>query len=214
AVGCHFEPGLVSTIVADIQDQPGSLPLLQYALTELFERRNGNRLTKATYAEIGGVLGALGRRAEEIYAQLDEPDRQLARQLFLRLVTLGEGVEDTRRRVLQSELLALAGEQGSGGAGEQGGDLQSPISNLLDLYGRFRLLTFDHDPASREPTVEVAHEALLREWPRLRDWLAESRHDVGMQRLLAHGAQEWEQAQQDASYLLRGSRLVQFEDWV
>ncbi|MCA9998869.1 MAG: WD40 repeat domain-containing protein, partial [Anaerolineales bacterium] len=217
AVGCHFEPGLVSTIVADIQDQPGSLPLLQYALTELFERRDGNRLTKATYAEIGGVLGALGRRAEEIYAQLHEPDQQLARQLFLRLVTLGEGVEDTRRRVLQSELLALAGEQGSGGAGEQSLSLsvsQSPSLHLLDLYGRFRLLTFDHDPASREPTVEVAHEALLREWPRLRDWLAESRHDVGMQRLLAHGAQEWEQAQQDASYLLRGSRLVQFEDWV
>ena len=93
-----------TTIVADVHEQPGGLPLLQYTLTELFERRDGRILTSAAYQEIGGVLGALGRRAEEVYQGLDQDGQAAARQLFLRLVTLGEGTEDTRRRALRSEL--------------------------------------------------------------------------------------------------------------
>ncbi len=106
-VGVAFEEGLAEAIVADVADQPGSLPLMQYALTELFEHRQGNQMTREAYQEIGGVMGALGRRAEELYGKLNEDEREAARQLFLRLVTLGEGVENTRRRVLRSELLAI-----------------------------------------------------------------------------------------------------------
>ncbi len=210
SVGVGLEPGLVTAIIADVNEQPGALPLLQYALTELFERRNGRFLTLVAYEEIGGVLGALGRRAEAIYANLDGPGQQAARQLFLRLVTLGEGVEDTRRRVLQSELESLSVN------GKPRTKNQEPITNYqlpITEYGKHRLLTFDRDPVTRGPTVEVAHEALLREWLRLRRWLDDSRHDVRQQRLLAAAANEWLAVGQDKGYLLRGSRLDQFASW-
>ncbi|MBN1813282.1 MAG: protein kinase [Anaerolineae bacterium] len=208
--GLAVEPRLVATAVQDVGDQPGILPLLQYALTELFERREGRTLTLAAYRESDGVIGALGRRAEELYANLDEASQEATRQLFLRLVTLGEGVADTRRRVLRTELSALQ-------TSEVWGELVRTTSEVLDdvinLYGRYRLLTFDHDPVTRGPTVEVAHEALLREWGRLQSWLDESRADVRMQRLLAAATAEWDAAGREPSYLLRGTRLVQFEEW-
>ncbi len=106
-VGVAFEAGLVTEIVAEVVEQPGALPLLQYALTELFELRDGRTLTHAGYGAIGGVLGALWGRAETVYQGLDEAQQALARQVFLRLVALGEGVEDTRRRVLIAELAGL-----------------------------------------------------------------------------------------------------------
>ena len=215
--GLLIEPGLIARIVRDLGDQPGTLPLLQYALTELFDRRDGRTLTLAAYQEIGGVLGALGRRAEEVYTGLDESAQAIARQLFLRLVTLGEGVEDTRRRVLRSEVAGLQ----VGGWNVDPSDLQASLlqhgsgqalNHTIDAFGKARLLTFDHDPVTRGPTVEVAHEALLREWPRLRGWLTESRTDVRMQRILGSLATEW-QATQDPSFLLHGARLNQFASW-
>ncbi len=217
-VGVELESGLPAAILADAVDQPGSLPLVQYALTELFERRENGQMTLAGYETIGGVTGALGRRADAIYDSLSPSGQEAARQMFLRLVTLGEGVEDTRRRALRSELegLGLAGEQGSKGAGESPSSLvtrHSPLVTPLEAYGRARLLTFDRDPATRGPTVEVAHEALLREWGRLRGWLNESRADVRMQRLLAGETADWLAAGEGDGYLLRGSRLDQFEGW-
>jgi WD40 repeat protein/energy-coupling factor transporter ATP-binding protein EcfA2 len=198
--GAELEPGLVEAIVADVREQPGALPMLQYALTELFERREGRRLTKAAYDATGRVSGALARRAEDVFVHLDGVQQAAARQLFLRLVTLGEGTEDTRRRTLHGELKAL--------------DVDQPaLDAVLQAFGKSRLLLFDRDPATREPTVEVAHEALLREWRRLRGWLDESRADVRMQRLLGAAAREWAQAQRDPSFLLRGTRLAQFGGW-
>ncbi|MCJ7555585.1 MAG: hypothetical protein MUP90_01575, partial [Gammaproteobacteria bacterium] len=200
-VGALFEKGLVPAITADVVDQPGALPLLQYALTELFVRREGRMLTHRAYQSFGGVLGALGRRAEEVYGSLAQEVKEYSRQLFLRLVALGEGTEDTRRRVLRSELESLFSNQ------------QSKIRDVIDTFGQARLLTFDHDPLTRGSTVEVAHEALLREWHRLREWLDESRADLRMQRVLGNATAEWLGANQDASFLLRGTRLGQFEDW-
>jgi DNA-binding SARP family transcriptional activator len=107
-VGVSMEEGLMATIASDVADQPGALPLLQYAMTELFELRRERLMTRAAYQEVGGVLGALGSRAEEVYLGLDSAERETVRQLFLRLVTLGEGVEDTRRRVLREELEGVA----------------------------------------------------------------------------------------------------------
>src|SRR5262249_23234135 len=106
-VGLTLENGLVDAIVNDVGEQPGTLPLLQYALTELYERRHGSTLTLDAYRASGGVMGALARRAEDLYTGLDSIGREAARQLFLRLVTLGEGTEDTRRRVRRTELSAL-----------------------------------------------------------------------------------------------------------
>jgi len=198
--GLVLESGLAARLVREIGDQPGGLPLLQYALTELFERRQGRRLTLEAYQQIGGVSGVLGQRTEQIYAGLEAIEQQAARQIFLRLVTLGEGVEDTRRRVRRAEIEALA-------AGHV------PIARVLDAFDRYRLLTFDHDPRTHTPTVEVAHEALLCEWPRLHGWLAESRADVRMQRALAAACEEWQASGRDSSFLLRGARLAQFVDW-
>jgi len=213
-VGLKIESGLVSAILRDLGDQPGTLPLLQYALTELFEKRTGNALTKTSYDEIGGALGALGRRAEEVYAGLNENQQTIARQLLLRLVTLGEGMEDTRRRVLLGELEqlkapALSRVEG----GSEAAFRHSSIMEILDVFNKTRLLTFDNDPITRGPTVEVAHEALLREWTRLREWLNESRADLRLQRQLANAAHEWGHANRDESFLLTGAHLAQFEGW-
>jgi transcriptional regulator with XRE-family HTH domain len=199
-VGLKLEKGLVSTIIREAGNQPGTLPLLQYALSELFEKREGRTLTDKAYREIGGVLGALGRSAEAVYSSLDEEGKSAARQLFLRLVTLGEGTEDTRRRVLRAELENLTTVNGL-------------WSTVIDRFGKARLLTFDHDPLTRGATVEVAHEALLREWSRLREWLTESRADIRLQRQLAGMVSEWHNANRDVSFLLAGTRLEQFESW-
>jgi WD40 repeat protein len=205
-VGLELERDLAATIMQDVAEQPGTLPLLQYTLTELYERREGRVLTLAAYRDSGGVFGSLARRAESLYAGLTAPEQTAARQLFLRLVTLGEGGEDTRRRVLMSELLSVAQAtpQGEQAAGE------AALQRVLDLFGRYRMLTFDRHPLTREPMVEVAHEALLGSWRRLRDWLAESRADLLVQRRLLAAAAEWRASGQQPSYLARGSRLAQF----
>lgn len=198
-VGAHVDNELVAAMIGDVSEEPGALPLLQYVLTELFERREGMVMTRKAYHEIGGVLGALARRADEVFTLLLPNQQAVARQVFLRLITLGEGAEDTRRRVRRSELEAL-------------GDTQV-IDLVLDTYGKYRLLTFDREADTREPTIEVAHEALIREWTRLNVWLDESRSDIRLQRLLAGAAVEWEKARYEVSFLLSGARLAQYEDW-
>lgn len=198
-VGVPVDTELVAAVVADVREEPGALPLLEYALTEAFERREGSRLTLTDYRASGGVLGALARRAEEVFLELEPAQQAVAQHVFLRLVTLGEGTEDTRRRVRRSELNGLADA--------------SIIDGVLDEYSKYRLLTFDREIVTREPTVEVAHEALLREWGRLREWLDGNRADVRLQRLLADAASEWDKADRDPSFLLSGNKLRQFEEW-
>lgn len=214
-VGLRLEAGLAEAISADVIEQPGALPLLQYALTELVEKRSDHALTKAVYQSIGGVRGALGRRAEEVYGSLDEASQSSARQIFLRLVTLGEGTEDVRRRVPRSELEGLTTDHGpqTTETSTVVRGQSSVVGSVLDAFGKSRLLSFDRDLQTRGPTVEVAHEALLREWLRLREWLNESRSDVRLQRVLANATVEWLNANRDSSYLLQGTRLAQFEGW-
>ena len=197
-VGARFEPGLLTELVADVSDEPGALPLLQYALTELYERREGTTLTRDAYRAIGGVSGALAGRAEEIYGGLGEQAQEAGRQLFLRLVTLGEGAEDTRRRVERAELVSMEVDQDA-------------LADAIQAFGTWRLLSFDRDPRTGTPTVEVAHEALMREWGRFRRWVDSGREEVRLHRRLASAAREWQEAQREPSYLLRGSNLAQFE---
>jgi WD40 repeat protein/class 3 adenylate cyclase len=199
-VDVRLEQGLVSHMLTDVADEPGGLPLLEYALTELFERREGDVLTVDGYRAIGGVSGALGRRAEELHADLDPAGKEAARQLVLRLVALGEGTEDTRRPVARSEIASLEVDQ-------------QAMAAVLDAFGASRLLSFDRDSRSGAPTVEVAHEALLTAWGRLRGWIDEAREDVRTERRLAVAAGEWGDAGRDPSFLASGSRLEQFQGW-
>ncbi len=197
---CRAESGLVAEMVADVAHQPGALPLLQYALTELFERRDEDGLTLTAYQEIGGITGSLSARAERIFEATDRQGRRATKQTFLRLVTLGEGRQDTRRRVARSELDALEVERGA-------------IDDVVDTFGRHRLFTFDREPSTREPTVEIAHEALLSAWGRLRTWIDDAREDLRQERGLARAAAEWRGSDGDKSFLMRGARLEQFETW-
>ena len=177
-VGVPPEPGLVAEIVADVVHQPGALPLLQYALTELFERREDERLHLEPYVAMGGVAGAVSARADRLYEASGPEGRRAIRQVLLRLVTLGEGRQDTRRRVARSELDVLDVDP-------------EAVDGVLEAYGRHRLLTFDREPTTREPTVEIAHEALLTSWNRLRIWIDEAREGLRLERQVAQAGAEW-----------------------
>jgi WD40 repeat protein len=197
-LGVQFEPGLISRIIQDIGMQPGTLPLLQYVLYELFENRTGEVLTLVQYDSEGGVHGALARRAETLFAAL-EPDAQAAAErLFLRLVVVGEGADDTRRRLAQAETMQL------------GTDRQA-MQTVIDAFGRHRLLTFDRDSVTRAPTVEIAHEALIKQWGRLRGWVDQNRTLLRQRQQLAAAAAEWVANGRDSSFLARGGRLSSFE---
>jgi WD40 repeat protein/DNA-binding SARP family transcriptional activator len=200
-IGVAIEPDLRAEIVADTAGRLGALPLLQFALTELFERRKDGALTLSTYREVGGVGGALAGRAEQLYETSDsDGGKNATRQVFLRLVNVDEGVEDLRRRVRRSELDSLEVDR-------------EAMAEAIDAFTRHRLLTSDRDPVTREPTLEVAHEALLRSWPRLRGWIDAAREDIRNLRRFASEAAQWEDGGRDPSFLLRGSRLERSAAW-
>jgi WD40 repeat protein/serine/threonine protein kinase/DNA-binding XRE family transcriptional regulator len=190
--GLVLEDGMATALLSEVLGQPGALPLLQHALAEIFLRRRGRTLTVAAAREIGGVTGALARSADSLYTSLTPAGQSAARQLFLHLVTPGEGVEDTRRRVRLTEL-----------------DL-ADTRVVIDAYAAARLLTLDYDPRSHEATVEVAHEALIRSWPRLRGWLTENREALRVRHQVERATGEWASAGRDESYLASGTRLEQF----
>jgi energy-coupling factor transporter ATP-binding protein EcfA2 len=178
-VGVTFEAGLPERIVADLSGSPGTLPLLQYTLTHLFERRRTDQITHEAYRDSGGVMGALGSRADGVFAGLDARVGSTVRQVFLRLVTVQPSGEATRHRARMLELNSLADPQ--------------DVAGVLAAFGDARLLTFDRDPVSRGPTVEVAHEALLSRWPRLAGWVESAREDLLLHRRLAEAVEEWDQ---------------------
>jgi DNA-binding SARP family transcriptional activator/ABC-type glycerol-3-phosphate transport system substrate-binding protein len=198
--GVEVEDGLVARMIADVEDRPGTLPLLQYSLSELYDQGAGRRLTCDAYEALGGVMGSVGRRAEQIYRDL-EPDAQpLAREVFLRLVAPHQGTAPTARRVSRAELESL--DDGRGG-----------LERVLVAFGRARLVSFDRDPVTGEPTVEPAHEALLSQWGRVAGWIEEAREGLWMRERLAEAAADWTDAGDDPGYLLTGSRLALFRDW-
>ncbi|MDY7077181.1 MAG: TIR domain-containing protein [Chloroflexota bacterium] len=196
AVGAMFEKGLVARIVGDMREQPAALPLLQFALAQLWQRRHGVWLTHAAYEEVGGLSGAIDQRADAVYRQLSGQQRRLARNLFVRLVALGEDTGDTRRRVRRDELKLV-------------GVAQEEIEQLIGILSRrdVRLI------ASDAGTVELAHEALIEQWGRLRDWLDKDRAGLLTHRRLTETAVEWDRHGRDPSYLYRGTRLSAAEEW-
>lgn len=185
-----LEQGLADTMIHDVAGEPGGLPLLSHALYETWERREHRSLTLAGYRDAGGARGAIARTAEHVYTtRLDTDQQQIARHLFLDLTELGEGTEDTRRRAERAALDERAG----------GADRLGPV---LDVLVGSRLVTVGED------TVEVAHEALIREWPRLRDWLDEDREALRAMRHLSAAADDWDRGGRDPADLYRGPRLV------
>jgi DNA-binding SARP family transcriptional activator/WD40 repeat protein len=186
--GVVFEPGLDSALVAEVAEAPASLPMLQFTLAELFERRRGIVMTGEAYAAIGGIAGAIATRAEQQYARLDAAGQDAARRLFCRLVVVGDGTDDTRRRVRHS-------------------DLPSGTAEIAAPLEADRLLVADRDPTTREPTVELAHESLLRSWPRLRGWLDDDRDAIRQMHHLGNSATAWDAAGRPEAELYRGARL-------
>ena len=206
-LGVHYEPGLVARIIDDANYQPAALPLLQYALTELFEKNENRLLTHQAYDAIGGTVGAIAKRAEDLYQELDQNGMDAARNLLLRLVTIDEAIPSERssnlstgNRVLLSEIMAITEDD-------------DVMDQVLEAYSAYRLLALDYDPVTRKPTIELAHDAILREWDRLAAWVDEYKNDLIQHRRLMAFAQEWQDAEMDAGYLLREVRLDQFSAW-
>jgi len=200
-VGLDIETSLVSAIVADMQSQIGALPLMQYTLSELFRNREDNILTLSAYRSLGGVHGTLAKQAEELYLKLMPEKQTITHQVFSRIVSISDEGEITRRQVSVSELRTLTG------------DIHA-LQDVLDTFDRSRLLTFDHDPQTREPMVEVAHEALFKSWDRLNRWISEHQDSIRQRQLLQRLIKDWQQTDKEESYLLQGARLVTFEDWL
>ena len=186
--GVTFDEGVVTALVADAAAHPGTLPILQFTLAELYERRVDGRIGAAALHALGGIAGAVGHRAEDVYEQLDDAGKAGARELFARLVTPGEGTADTRRRARIGELSAEG-------------------SAVADRFVAARLLVSDREVESREPVVEVAHEALLSRWPRLHGWVDDDRRWIAQLQHLAAAARTWDGADRPDGDLYRGSRL-------
>jgi conflict system STAND superfamily ATPase/sulfatase-modifying factor enzyme 1 len=192
--GWDFQPGLVDLILGDVGAEPGALPLLSHALLETWKRRQGKTMTLAGYADAGGVKKAIAQTAENVYDRLSPAEQTIARGIFLRLTELGEGVQDTRRRVKMDEL-AQTKEQ-------------EAVAKVLKTLTDARLVITEQDSA------EVAHEALIREWGTLRKWLDEDRESLRLHRHLTESAQEWQRRGRESSELYRGTRLKQLQEWM
>jgi WD domain, G-beta repeat len=206
AVGMEVQPGLVEVMLGDlgaddsgvagaVRYEPGALPLLSHALLTTWQQRHGRTLTVGGYRLTGGIRGAIADTAERAYRQLDPAGQRIARQLLMRMIRLGEGTDDTRRRLDRIRLT---------------GDVADPaaVETVLDVLARARLVTL------HATTVEIAHEALLRTWPRLREWIDTDRAGLLIQQRLAEAAEAWHREGRHSASLYRGPRLAAARDWV
>ena len=195
AVGLAFEAGLAETILDDVGDEPGSLPLLEFLLEALWKERRGAILHYDAYHRLGRVPGAIAHRAEEVFERgLTEAERQAAQRLLIRMVRPGEGVEDTRQRAAMPEADPVA---------------EATIRKLADA----RLVVTERDAATGRETVEVAHEALIRGWQRLRGWVDQDREFLRTRERIASEARLWEHEGRPPDRLLPPGRpLAEGED--
>jgi WD40 repeat protein len=210
--GLTFESGLVDTILREVVDEPGGLPILGHALLALWERRDGSSLTHRAYGEIGGVGGALKNHADAVFKSLSLEGQTFARKVFVSLTHVSGATVETRRRVPKETLSRL------------GSDRQLAQEVLDELLAE-RLLVVTRAPAllsagapssgngGTEDVVEVAHEALIRNWPRLQRWLDEDREAILVERRVQQAAAEWLAMDRDPNQLYRGARLSQAEIW-
>jgi WD40 repeat protein/energy-coupling factor transporter ATP-binding protein EcfA2 len=202
--GLDIEAGLVEVLLHDLAPaghheqpagahEPGTLPLLSHALLTTWELSRGGRLTVADYRASGGIQGAVAASAEDVYVDLTPAQQDLTRRIFTRLVHVADDTADTRRRVSKSEL--------------QLGNSDAQVQPVLDAFIRQRLITADTD------TVEIAHEALLHAWPRLRQWIDTDTIGARTHRQLTVATEEWRDSDRDLGALYRGGRLAAAEEW-
>ncbi len=196
-----FEGNLVGDLLFEMQGQVGVLPLLQFTLDQLFQKRSGHRLTLQAYRDIGGVKGALSQHAEQTYAALpSEEHRKLARALFVRLIDPGASEQDTtRRRAALSEFTLADATQ------------TRLMRETIDSFIAARLLTTNE--VAETTTIEVSHEAVIREWKRLADWMREARQDILLQQMISEDVAEWERRGKSRDRLYRGSQLKDAQGW-
>ncbi|MBN6057644.1 helix-turn-helix domain-containing protein, partial [Nonomuraea sp. RK-328] len=187
AEGLTVERALTAEIVADVADEPGALPLMSHALREVWRRRTGKMLTLDAYESVGRVHGAISHTAEQLHAGLSPEQARIARRVLLRLINPGEQVQDTRRPAARAEL-------------DPYGEADTAL--VIEQLAGARLLTLHQD------TVELAHEALIESWPRLRGWVDEGRDRLRAHRQLTDAAKAWEAHDRDAGLLYRGTRLA------
>jgi WD40 repeat protein/energy-coupling factor transporter ATP-binding protein EcfA2 len=197
--GCELEGGLADLLLNEVAAQPGSLPLLEHALLQIWQRREGGRrLTVAAYQEIGGVAGALEKHAEEVYSGFSEDEKETCRRVFLRLVQVDEQGRATKRRLSLDDLPPETAED------------SKPVGTVVGRLIDARLLTSDQE---KHPTVELAHEALLAHWERLKTWIEQDHEALRTRRRLDEAVAEWLGRNRDPSFLLEGGRLAQAEEW-
>lgn len=193
--GLVFEPGLVETILDEVGHEPGGLPLLEFLLEALWNERRAGVLHYEAYQKLGRVAGAIAHRAEEVFARkLDDAEREAAQRLLIRMVRPGEGVEDTRQRATMPVADPVA---------------EATIRKLADA----RLVVTEQDAATGRETVEVAHEALIRRWQRLRRWVDQDREFLQTRERIAGQSRLWEDEGEPADRLLAPGRpLAEGED--
>lgn len=189
--GIAFESGLVERILDDVGAEPGNLPLLEFALTALWDLQENGQLTHAAYESIGRVEGSLARYAEEVYSSLSPENQQSVRRVFTQMILPGEQTEDVRRQAVRSEL------------GEADWALAQHLADA-------RLLVTDQDTFGVE-TVELVHEALIQGWDRLRNWMEVDRAFRAWQERMRGGLRQWETSDHDPGALLRGVPLAEAE---
>ncbi len=194
AAGLQLEDGLVDTVLQDAGTDAAALPLISHAMAETWRRRDGRTLTLQGYRDAGGVAGSISKTADTLYESvMDDAEREACRRLMLRLVAPGEGTSDTRRRLPANEL---------------GRDPEPELSRQVAAeMTDARLLTVDRD------SIEIAHEALLRSWPRLRRWIDEARDDLRTRQRVGHAAAEWIAEDRDPDLLYRGTPLHAAREW-
>lgn len=195
--GWELEPGLVDLLLNEVGEEPGALPLLSHALLETWQRRQGRRLTLSGYTSSGGVRGAIAETAETVFKdQLSAEQRQIAQRIFMRLTELGDDatVSDTRRRAGYDELIHKPEDAPA-------------VRDVLKALADARLIITEKNSA------EVAHEALIREWPTLRGWLEENREGLLLHRRLTEAAQTWNEFGRQPGELYRDARLAQAMEW-
>ena len=211
-VGLSVDPELVEVLLQALNQSAGDLPLLEFVLEQLWENRQPGTLTLQVYQQkIGGLKGALERRAQELYDSLDPEAQACARWIFLALTQLGEGTEDTRRRVSKADLVVPKFP-----AALVDRTLQGLVAAKLVVVTADQALEVGPE-AAKLPlvplvTVEVAHEILIRHWSTLRWWLEENRSRLRSQRQIEQAARQWQQSGQIADFLLTGVRLDAAEE--